>query len=175
MLQVNVMSEVARFNAALPDSTIAYIAGLFDGEGCVFITRQLPSAKRPELRSPTYSLGLKIAMGHESTIRWLQHTFGFGSIHTVHGVQHNRAWAWALTSNRAEVVLRVLRPLLRVKLEEADIALAFAALPRTRGSRKTPAEVTSKRDEFYVALRRAKPSNLFREVTALALLNDQEE
>lgn len=112
MLQVNVQSEVARLNAALPDTTIAYIAGLFDGEGCVYIARQLPSAKRPDLV---------------------------------------------------------------VKTEEADIALAFAVLPRTRGSRRTPAEVTSKRDEFYVALRRAKPSNLFREISALAMLNDQQE
>lgn len=175
MLKLNVESEVARLNAALPDTTKAYVAGLFDGEGCVYITRQLPSDRRPDLVSPTYSLGLKIAMGHETAIKFLRDTFALGSIHVVHGVQHNRAWSWALTSNRAEIVLRILRPYLIVKSEEADLALAFAALPRTRGSRRTPPEVTSKRDDLYVALRRAKPSNLFREVAALASKYDQEE
>ena len=60
-------------------SEIAYIAGLFDGEGCV--TCKKKPTKRKDRKNKVYDqwyIRCELAMTDKTTVEWLHHTLGFG-------------------------------------------------------------------------------------------------
>ena len=64
----------------MSDTNIAYIAGLFDGEGCVSYKqymRQRPHNKKPY---PTWSIRMEIAMTDKSILKWVHEVLGVGTV-----------------------------------------------------------------------------------------------
>ena len=60
-------------------SDIAYIAGLFDGEGCVTCKEKL--TKRKDRKNKVYKqwyIRCELAMTDKDTVGWLHNTLGFG-------------------------------------------------------------------------------------------------
>ncbi len=60
-------------------NNIAYIAGLFDGEGCV--TCKKKPTKRPDRKGKIYNqwyIRCEISMTDKEVISWLHETLGFG-------------------------------------------------------------------------------------------------
>ena len=60
-------------------STAAYIAGLFDGEGCV--TCKKKPTKRADRKGKIYSqwyIRCELTMTDKTTVEWLYQTLGFG-------------------------------------------------------------------------------------------------
>ena len=106
-------------------TAIAYAAGLFDGEGCVTITRQHNQRHGP---SGGFHLQLRLNMTHELGVRRFREIVGVGTLnyHVPHDDVSLPTWMWfASRRDSAEMVLRLFREHLVVKAREADIALRF--------------------------------------------------
>jgi len=114
---------------------LAWAAGLFDGEGCIFI------------KYAKWQIYLGISLTHHATLAKFQRLLG-GSV----GVKRNltqptnkAAWIWTVQSLEAgQRVLEALYPNLVTKREEAKVALRFLryrALHRHRGVRYSKQEV----------------------------------
>lgn len=104
-------------NVFLPDDPAvrAYMAGLLDGEGTIYIER----AKKRVVHVAIYNT-------HEPTMQWLASWGGSCTIRTRNGALGSRPiWIWQVAARQDCVhVLQALRPFLRIKAERADRALA---------------------------------------------------
>ena len=68
----------------ISESNIAYIAGLFDGEGCVQIKRYKEKKKKHTGKgyrvSNSMRISMEITMTDESVIRWVHEILKVGSV-----------------------------------------------------------------------------------------------
>ena len=102
---------------------LAYIAGLLDGEGCITIV--LGHHKRHRVNwSTEYSLHVSISNQHIPTLKYLQTTTNLGSIQR----SRSKDYKWCLSSQQASELLKYLHPYLRIKLNQADVAIKFQSL-----------------------------------------------
>lgn len=124
------------------EKTLSYVAGLFDGEGCVVLARCDTPAHAKAL-SPRFWLNISISNTHHGIIEWLHDTFG-GWVGEKQPKNPRCAisWHWHISANRACQILQDLLPYLRIKNVEAEIAIAFQTqmarrkhLPRVKGNR----------------------------------------
>lgn len=106
----------------MTDTDIAYIAGFFDGEGCVTITRNSP---RGEKRFPTYSLKAQTVQTELSVLQWMQQKFGGSIVVTVKHDGYRTAYRHCLSGDRAAVFIRTILPYLRIKRPQAELGLQF--------------------------------------------------
>ena len=148
---------------------LAWVAGVFDGEGCISLSRRAPQKGSRSL-NPSYRLILKVAMCHESTIKKLRGICdGVGSIH-VQRLQHiyfSPSWIWFCNAGDAEHVIKMIQPWLTTKAKEADVALQFCEHVKQvyefrggrGGSKPMPAAIIKKRERFYIKLRNLKSRN----------------
>ena len=110
------------------ESDIAYIAGLFDGEGSLHFKR-LPEKKR----SGTYNcmrISMEINMTCESVIRWVHETLGVGTVNKktvkgkrADGTPYLKQWRWRCTFRDAYSVCRCIWPWVHVKLDQVQKVL----------------------------------------------------
>ena len=112
---------------------IAYFAGIFDGEGCVFLQPQShPSNKQ----KTTFQMKIQVV----STNEWICQLFRFAfkgvvSIDRQKG-NHKIAYRWVATANNAMICLRSLLPYLHLKRPQTELAIKFQQ-HKTLGGRKT--------------------------------------
>jgi hypothetical protein len=103
---------------------LPYLAGLFDGEGSVTITKPSPASPR------RHRVVIQIAMTHEPTIRAVAAACG-GRVQPIDQTKYNEnareRFDWRLSDAAALDFLRSLRPWLITKAAAADIALKFPA------------------------------------------------
>ena len=59
---------------------IAYIAGLFDGEGCITYKQYMRKRKGQKKAYPTWSIRMEIAMTDKSILVWLHEVLGVGTV-----------------------------------------------------------------------------------------------
>lgn len=106
-------------------ATLAYAAGLFDGEGSISIVCP---------KQPGYTRGV----GHRLMVRlvsvdrvlpeWMNDHFGGALIDNRRQKLVGRSrpsFSWQINSYHAEIFLRAVRPYLLLKAERADVALDF--------------------------------------------------
>jgi len=103
---------------------IAYLAGLFDGEGCVHITIEHGIAS---------SLTITIAQNDETPLRFAQELLG-GVIHLRHEKSKNANY-WKLHANEAADFLRLVEPYLLVKKKDAKYGIKFQELRESQKPR----------------------------------------
>jgi hypothetical protein len=100
--------------------TLAYIAGLFDGEGNV-MCKQYPRAKPPTGKVyNTWYIRAEVAMANESTIKWLHQTLGFGwcAPKRYHNKPHWKPqWRWCCGYRNCLKFAKMLAPYSKVKKE----------------------------------------------------------
>lgn len=139
------MGRPARWRLNLPTATpdptvIAWAAGFFDGEGCVSVGRDGHLAVTASQVVPDPLFALSDAFG--------------GTIRGAKAVEPNRQdqWQWRTNGEGARRFLVAVRPYLRVKGRQADLAFELMALPRARGLSITPA-VAVERERIFQAVR----------------------
>jgi hypothetical protein len=116
------MGRFRKATLKIPESktTLAYIAGLMDGEGC--------------LTTQNDSFRLQIAMTDEPVIRWLSEIGGTVSLRKIYG-NRKQCWRWlVMAQSEVHQLLSALLPFLRVKKNLARRALEHIehrALART--------------------------------------------
>ena len=110
------------------ETDACYLAGFFDGEGCVQIQGKQGIGR-------TYQLTIEIVNTYEPVIRWIGEIAG-GSVEHIHrkvdirptiSGTHRRAilWRWRASSEHAASVLRAMLPYLKVKRDEAELGIRF--------------------------------------------------
>lgn len=107
----------------MTDTDVAYIAGLFDGEGCVSYKqymRKRPHNKKPY---PTWQIRLEIAMTDKSILIWVNEMLGVGTVgekryKTKYTKGWKKQWRWRCSHRDAFKVCCLLFPYAHVKLGE---------------------------------------------------------
>ena len=112
----------------LSESDIAYIAGLFDGEGSIQIKRAIEKKNKhngkPGYRlSNSMRINMEITMTDESVLRWLHEVLGVGTLRPKKvkgkrkdGTKYLPQWKWRATFRDAYYVCRLLWPYAHTKL-----------------------------------------------------------
>lgn len=116
----------------LTASEIGYIAGLFDGEGCVSISRRVKQeySLKHQAIYHDYSLQLTIGNSNYEVLEWLE-TKCSGRIYQMKNRGNRKPfWHWMLVRRyEVKAFLLLIQPLVIVKREQVAIALKFAAFP----------------------------------------------
>ncbi len=137
--------------------TLAYIAGLVDGEGTISIRRM---ARRKLVRGrlvEEYGPVLSVAQKDRMILDWLRETFlcgGITRVSTAHGMlsaDGSTASYWHVQYRQAVEIVRAIQPYLRIKRRQADLVLSLDALkaeylrtrraPGVHGTKATPPEL----------------------------------
>lgn len=118
------------------DTDIAWAAGFFDGEGSISV---------PVMRGRVHFIRLSISQNRLEPLRQLQSWFGgFINPHSSDGI-----WTWTLSSKGSRLFLSAVRPYLRVKYAQADLALSF---PLGMSGKPLTNELISHRESIRTAV-----------------------
>ena len=103
------------------ESDVAYIAGLFDGEGSIDFTK-----RKERKKYGTYDcrrISMEITMTDESVLRWVTEVLGCGTFtkkprkgRRKDGTKYLTQWRWRCTFRDAYYVCRLLWPYAHTKL-----------------------------------------------------------
>lgn len=128
--------------------SLEYVAGLFDGEGCISIYR----VEHPkDHQRAKYQLQVAIVMREGWLLEQIQRQWG-GSLRREdrsHLPNQAPVTRWRLGDRLATEFLRTLEPHLRAKREQAFIALHFRA-HTGNDKRHDPACITIREDCYWV-------------------------
>lgn len=131
---------------------LAWAAGAIDGEGCVAIrTSRSANTKRPQY-------GLYLAVGNTDPRMPQRLAEMFGGAVILKDAKHRRRamFEWRVFSSKAAAILKEIRPYLVIKGEQADIAIAFGATLRVKGSWKNVGDALEMREEMRRNIRLLK-------------------
>ena len=104
-------------------SDAAYVAGLFDGEGSVYIKR-MDQMKHNRPGKPVHKvwvIRMEMAMTDKDTIKWCHELFGcghFGERKVKKG--YKRQWRWRVSHRDALYVAKILWPYAKTKLHKIE-------------------------------------------------------
>ena len=138
------------------NALVPYLAGLFDGEGCIFIDK---SSSNKAAKTPQYQLKCVVSMSELAPLELLHNRFG-GALRAETKIRFNRKlmYVWSVVANDTKDFLETLRPYLVVKATECWLALEYLeqktdTVPRKFG---TPIEEVALREGFRLALQGIK-------------------
>jgi len=135
----------------------AYIAGFFDGEGHISISKKKP--KPPRWKNPSYKLVAIITNTDKSVLNFIKSKFEIGKIYGPYrssGFKPNGKPLYQLhfTGKNCKKFLKAIFPYLCVKRERAALALAFPLLDRRTCPNQglIPSQI-QKRERFYQTMK----------------------
>ena len=96
---------------------VAYIAGFFDGEGCVRI-------KHANQGGNSYYVWVAITNSNKSILEYIATIFG-GSVRKAERKTNKWVYHFLITSSEATDMLKVILGFLREKKEQAELAIRF--------------------------------------------------
>lgn len=101
---------------------LSYLAGVFDGEGCVAIAKGRP---KKEGWSPQYRVQLRVAMTDGVIPLLFRNVFGGGLTKRKVRVSRKQQFTWEMTGHRCLVVLKELLPYSLIKRPQIEVAIHF--------------------------------------------------
>lgn len=119
-----------------PSETLAYLAGLLDGEGCIgaYNSRSSKGSKRPFAQ-----ITIRVAMRTPLGPQLLHSVFG-GSLRVTRG----RYFDWCVRGRQAIDCLVAVFPYLREKRTQAETAMALDVIRKAPGRALTEAQVAER-------------------------------
>jgi len=117
------------------ETDLAYLAGIMDGEGSIFIAKQ-----KSKLRTnPSYILRLSITSTDKPLCEWIMGKFGGHIIYdkkqSSRGTGYKACYHWRIVGNKAKAILIGIQKYLIIKKEKAELAILFQDQKRGIGSR----------------------------------------
>jgi hypothetical protein len=105
--------------------TIAYIAGLFDGEGCVTCKKVKTKRKnRPKKFYNQWYVRCEISMTDKHIIQWIHETLGFGwskeKKYHKRPAHYKRQWRWCCGYRDALLFAKIIWPYVQVKIHDIE-------------------------------------------------------
>jgi hypothetical protein len=137
-----------------------WAAGIIDGEGCIFVRKNLPT-ETSKHRSPIHDLGVKVTMTHQPTVERLAALFGVGHLTTdsKKPAGCKTSYSWTCYGGDAAHVLERVYPHLLTKRHEALLGLEFSLLKSARkGRARVPQDLLDLRERYYIDLQAIKRS-----------------
>ncbi len=133
------------------EQELAYLAGLFDGEGCININHHKPQTGK---RTEQHTLRCQVLMTDKDSVE-LFHKMFFGSVsYYPPKTKIKASWKWVVTSNQALEFLQTICPYLKLKQPQANIAISFQLTRKgKRGSIKVSESELASRNEFYLTMK----------------------
>jgi hypothetical protein len=126
----------------------AWLAGYFDGEGCIHLQKDVRQNKRA-----VYMLQVCITQKNPATLYLLEKEFG-GQVY-----QHAKGcYRWRVVSRAALHFLLAIEPYCIIKADQVRLAIEFAKTLRSDNLGSTPMddETSLRRSEIYSRLRELK-------------------
>ena len=115
---------------------LAYYAGIFDGEGCIVIHSHQWVTKGGKTRVGFYP-EIILANTNQWLIQQLRFAFGGNVYLRKRGTTRAQAiWVWQTTSKKATQCLESLLPYLKLKKQQALLAVEMEKRRRPRGSHR---------------------------------------
>lgn len=109
---------------------LIYLAGLFDGEGCVSISKRYNGEHATKRQGNLFVI---IKLTDYDTIAWLKDNFGGSvSVPRMHG-NRKQQYAWALGASSAADLLYDILPFLKIKSKQAMIGIDWQATVKPSG------------------------------------------
>jgi len=129
-------------------ATLAYLAGILDGEGCISILKR--KSEKPKEGQCHYDLRVTIGMADRNPPQMFAKIFG-GKTYYADGPYNIKTnarpmWLYRASNKRGEQILTDLLPFLTVKKPQALLALEFKKFKETIKDR-------SKYEPFYQKFR----------------------
>jgi len=147
------------------DISFQYLAGLFDGKGCVYIQKNKTFNPKSPNKNPTYQVVCQVSMTNKNLIGKLHKTFG-GTFYTHKRkkITHRDCHLWFLCSKKANRFLKAIFPYTIVKKEEIKVAFEFqdhidkSMINGRQWKRnlRLPPEVVAYRESLYQRLKSLK-------------------
>lgn len=104
---------------------LAYIAGLFDGEGHIFIEARKSKNKG---KTVVHNLCIGITNTYKEVIDWIYEEFGATRSVRSRWKDHpnwKTCYFWTTSAKKAGEFLKLIYPYLRIKKEQARLAIEF--------------------------------------------------
>ena len=116
------------------EADIAYIAGLFDGEGSVYFARRPEKKKKHNGKgyrtSMSQRISMEITMTDRSVLEWVHGVLGVGTLVKKprkglrkDGTKYLMQWKWRCTFRDAYYVCMLLFPYAHTKLEKIQLII----------------------------------------------------
>ena len=107
---------------------IAYLAGIIDGEGSIYIGN---FSSNPVTGNPYYQTNVQVTNTDKPLIDWLSQTFGgLISKRTPRQMAHNstkQAWVWTASGDRVTHLCEIILPFVICKKRQCEIMLKMRA------------------------------------------------
>ena len=115
--------------------SIAYIAGLFDGEGSIYYAKRLEKKKKHNGKgyrtSMSQRISMEITMTDRSVLEWVHEVLGVGTLvkkprkgFRKDGTKYLVQWKWRCTFRQAYYVCCLLWPYAHTKLPKINQIIA---------------------------------------------------
>ena len=105
-------------------SDAAYLAGLFEGEGCITYKQKMKQRRPVEKAYPTWDIRMEINMTHQSVIRLIHEMTGVGTVAKKPPgkgqLGKKMQWRWRCGYRDAYYVCRNIAPHSHVKLDKVQ-------------------------------------------------------
>lgn len=139
---------------------LAYMAGIFDGEGCIHIVKRKPDKKNKNSLSPSYSLRLGINISSKVIPYFFLSVCG-GGVHKKERREdfYKDTWEWTLCGSPAAELLKNLLPYLKIKRVEAELGIRFQAAHHHGGygqGIKKPEKISVLEEADYILMKSLK-------------------
>lgn len=131
VLPLNYASMVVRCAMTNDPVILAYLAGLFDGEGNAYVATYKATKNGHSYYRPV----LRITNTHRPVLKWAQCQIGFGNVTVQYKQRPNRleCFKYEVTNAKAVELMRTLRPFLIIKAAHIDKLLASRLNGRANG------------------------------------------
>lgn len=151
---------------------VAYLAGVFDGEGCVLISKRKARFDKKEVND-VYTLQVAVGMSDLVVIHLFAKRFG-GAINTRKDIRkgsYKVVYTWHLASRKAFDFVKTILPFSRGKKSQLKLALKFykmckrqrrgvtihrGDLGRWVGTSRLPDKDIDTRDSYYLQMKALK-------------------
>ena len=106
---------------------IAYLAGLFDGEGSIYFAKRIEKKKKHKGKgyreSMSQRISMEVTMTDESVVRWMHEVLGVGTVNKKprkgkrkDGTKYLKQYKWRCTFRDAYQVCLLIWPFAHTKL-----------------------------------------------------------
>ena len=101
---------------------MAYLAGLFDGEGCVTYKQRLEHRKGKPSAYKYCNKRIEVAMTHKETIEYLHQAIGCGHVNVRPKMSHQNfdQWRWRCSHRDALEVAKAIAPFAKTKKDKLE-------------------------------------------------------
>ena len=134
---------------------LAWAAGIIDGEGSIFIMKQ---RRMDRERDTNYILRVSVESTDPYMAQELKKIFPFGALFSSSRDKrpnNSDTLKWQVNGRKALEVLKELSPFLRVKHEQANIAIRFQTDTKRHWKLMTPLEY-EQQEKYCTMLKEAK-------------------